>query len=101
MGNVPGPSCLCGSLLDCLNQFSVFLELGSPELSTVRQKWSYQGRAEGEDHLPKPAGCTLFNTLRYTTGLIGQKTSLLAHGQPVVHQDVQIFLCRMLHYRGS
>ena len=44
--------------LDSLQQFPVFLELGSPELDTALQLWPHQGRAEREDHLPQPAGHT-------------------------------------------
>ncbi|KAJ7401573.1 hypothetical protein BTVI_94439 [Pitangus sulphuratus] len=42
--------------LDPLQQFLVFLELGSPELDTALQMWPHQGRVEGQDHLPQPAG---------------------------------------------
>ena len=56
------PDHLRGSLLDSLHQLPAFLELGSPELDTVLQAWPHQGSIEGEDHLPRPAGHTLFNT---------------------------------------
>jgi len=46
--------------------------------------WPHQGRVEEEDHLPRPAGHTLFNAPQDTIGLRGHKGTLLAHGQPVV-----------------
>ncbi|XP_052556631.1 uncharacterized protein LOC128089357 isoform X2 [Tympanuchus pallidicinctus] len=55
---------------------------------------SHQGRVEGEDHLPQPAGHALFNAPQDAIGPLGHKGTLLAHGQPVVHQDTQVPLCR-------
>ena len=53
-----------------------------------------QGRAEGEENLPGPAGHTLPNTPQETIGLLGSQRTLLAHGHPVVHQHTQVPLRR-------
>jgi len=53
--------------------------------------WPQQGREESTDHLPHPADYTLSNVSYDTTG---HKVTLVAHGQPVVHQDTQVLLCR-------
>ena len=42
---------LCGSALDSLKQFPVLLELRGPELDTVLQKRSHQGRVQGKEGL--------------------------------------------------
>ena len=49
---------------------------------------------EGEDHLPQTAGNAVPNAPQDTVGLLGHKSTLLAHGQLVVHQDPHILLCR-------
>ena len=36
----------------------------------------------------------LVNAPQETIGLLGHQSTLLAHGQPVVHQDPQVLLCR-------
>jgi len=46
----------------------------------VLQMWLPQGRVEGEDHLPCPAGHALFNIPQDTIGLLGHRGTLLAHG---------------------
>ena len=62
------------------------------------QMCSHQGRIEREDYLPQPAGHALrFNIPQDTVGLRGYKDTLLAHGQPLVHWDTQVLLCRVLH----
>ena len=42
---------LCCPALDPLQQFPVLLELRGPELDTIFQVWSPQGRAEGQENL--------------------------------------------------
>ncbi|PKU35685.1 hypothetical protein llap_14008 [Limosa lapponica baueri] len=88
------PNHLRSPLLYPLQQFPVLLELGSPERDTALQMGSHQGRAEGEDNLPRPAGHTLPDAPQDAIGLLGHKDTLLAHGRPVVHQDSQVFLLR-------
>ncbi|KAK4812348.1 hypothetical protein QYF61_017125 [Mycteria americana] len=43
----------CGPSLDPLQQVHVFPVLRAPELDTILQVGSHQGRAEGQDHLPR------------------------------------------------
>ena len=82
---------LCGSALDSLKQFPV-LEWRGPELDVILQMRSHQGRVEGEENPFRPTNHTPSNTPQDAIGL-GQKSTLLAHGQPVVHQDPQVLLC--------
>jgi len=56
--------------------------------------WPHQGRVEGEENFPQPPCDALFNALQDTISLLDHKSSLLDHGQPVVHQDTQVLLCR-------
>ncbi|PKU44305.1 hypothetical protein llap_5392 [Limosa lapponica baueri] len=53
-----------------------------------------QGRVEGQDDLPPPAGHTLPDAPQHAIGLLGHKGTVLAHGHPVIHQDSQVFLLR-------
>ena len=68
--------------------------LWSSELDTVLQLRPHEGRVEWEDHLPCPAGHALFHAPQYVIGLLVLQDTLLAHGQPVSHQDTQVPLCR-------
>ncbi|PKU40437.1 sterol regulatory element-binding protein cleavage-activating hypothetical protein [Limosa lapponica baueri] len=54
----------------------------------------HQGRAEGQDDLPPPAGHTLPDAPQDAIGLLGHKGTLLAPGHPIVHQDSQVFRLR-------
>ena len=65
--------------------------LFSPLLEEPRT--GHQGRAEGEDDL-SPSGYILMNAPQDVIGLFGYKGTPLAHGQPVVHQNPQVLLCR-------
>ena len=49
---------------------------------------------EREENLPRPADHTLLNAPQDTTGLLGNKSTLLAYGQLVTHQHSQVPLCR-------
>ncbi|PKU30613.1 rna-directed dna polymerase from mobile element jockey-like [Limosa lapponica baueri] len=60
-----------------------------------------QGRAEGQDDPPPPAGHTLPDAPQETIGLLGHKGTLLAHGHLVVHQDSQVFFLRAALQQGS
>jgi len=53
-----------------------------------------QGRVEGQENLPRPAGHTPLDAPQDPIGLLGTEGTLLAHGQPVVHQDTQVPLRR-------
>jgi len=54
----------------------------------------HQGTVEGEENLPRPTGHTPLNAPQETIGLLGSQGTLLAHGQPVVHQHTQVPLRR-------
>jgi len=56
----------------------------------------HQGRAEGKENLPRPAGHTLLHALQDPIGLLGNQGTLLAHGQLVVHQDTLLSLPNLL-----
>ena len=53
----------------------------------------HQGRVEGEENLPGPAGHSP-NAPQDLISFLGSQGMLLAHGQPVVHQDTQVPLHR-------
>ena len=59
-GDAPVPSSpLSASASPCQPLSSSSLSLwnwGAQQLGTAPQMWPHQGRAEGEDHLPRPAG---------------------------------------------
>jgi len=65
-------------------------------VGTILQMWPLPGRVNGEDHLPRPAAQVVFGERQDTTGLLGHRGTLLAHGQSVVHQDALILLYREL-----
>lgn len=46
---------LCGSALGSLKKFPVLLELRGPELDTIFQLCSYQGRVQREENLSRPS----------------------------------------------
>lgn len=71
MGQVPDH--LSGPPLYCLQQFPVILELRSHELHTVLLMWPHQSRAEGANHLPLPAGHTLFSAPPITINLLDHR----------------------------
>ena len=81
---------LCGSALDSLKQFLVFLELRGSELDAVFQMRSHQGRVEGEENLSGPTNHNPPNTPHGAIDLLGHKGTVLAHGHPAVHQDPQV-----------
>ncbi|XP_048796179.1 uncharacterized protein LOC125691181 isoform X2 [Lagopus muta] len=74
------PHHLAGPPLDSSQELPVCFVLGSPELDAVLQVRPQQGRAEGEDRLPRPAGHALCNAAQDAIGPLGHKGTLLAHG---------------------
>jgi len=85
---------LHGPLLESLQEIPVFFVPRSPELDTKLQVRPDQSRAEGEDHLPSPAGHAPFNALQDPIGLHGHQGTLLAHEHPVVHLVPKVPHCR-------
>ena len=51
-------------------------------------------RAEGENHLPRPAGHTSLDTAQDTADFLGCECTLLAHIQFSIHQYPQVLLLR-------
>ena len=60
-----------------------------------------QGRAEGEENLPRPAGHTPLDALQDPVGLLGSQGTLLAHGHPVVPQHSQSLSAELLSSRSA
>lgn len=85
---------LSGSPLDPFPELHVLLVLGAPGLDAGLQMGPHKGRAEGDNHLPLPAGHPSFDTAQDTVVLLGCESSLLAHVQLFIHQDPQVLLCR-------
>ncbi|KAK4815138.1 hypothetical protein QYF61_017579 [Mycteria americana] len=80
--------------LDPLQQLYVLLVLRAPELDAVPQEKSHQSRAEGQDHLPRPAGHAAFDAAQGTVGLLGCKHTLPPHVQFFIHQYPQVLFRR-------
>ncbi|KAK4821151.1 hypothetical protein QYF61_014246 [Mycteria americana] len=78
-----------GPPLDLLQQLRVLLVPRAPELDAVLQVGSHQGRAERQNHLPRPAGHAAFDAAQDMAGLLGCERTLLAHVQLFVHQYPQ------------
>ncbi|KAK4828130.1 hypothetical protein QYF61_023928 [Mycteria americana] len=76
--------------LDTLQHLNVPLVVRSPELNTVFEVRPHQGRVQGHDHFPSPAGHTIFDTSRDAIGLLGHLGTLLAHIQLAVNQHSQV-----------
>jgi len=70
--------------------------VGSPELDTALQMGPHQGRAEGKENLPRPAGHTPPNAPQVPTGLLDTQSTLLAHGHSVVPQHSQSLSAELL-----
>ncbi|KAK4830385.1 hypothetical protein QYF61_010612 [Mycteria americana] len=83
-----------GPPLDLLQQVHVFPALRTPGLDTVLQVGSHQSRAEGENHLPRPAGHASFGAAQDMVDFLGRECTLLAHVQLFTHQYPQVLLCR-------
>ncbi|KAK4827132.1 hypothetical protein QYF61_014526 [Mycteria americana] len=64
----------------------VFAVLRAPEVDAVLQVGSHQSRAEGQNHLPRPAGHASFDAAQDTVGLPGCEYTLPAHVQLFIHQ---------------
>ncbi|KAK4824151.1 hypothetical protein QYF61_011229 [Mycteria americana] len=83
-----------GPPLDLLQQVHVFCVLRAPELDAGLQVGSHQSRAEGQNHLPRPAGHASFDAAQGTVGLLGCEHTLSAHVQLFIHQYPRVLLCR-------
>jgi len=81
----PAPTALNPSWIDLL---------GVADLGTVLQMEPHKGRAETYNHLPRPAYLPFYDAAQDTVGLPGCRSTLLAHVQLFVHQNLQVFLIR-------
>jgi len=68
--------------------------LRAPELEMGLQVGSHQSRAEGQNHLSRPAGHAAFDAAQDTVGPLGCKCTLPAHVQLFIHQYPQVLLGR-------
>ena len=67
LGEVLQPSNhLSGPPLDSFQELCVFLVLGAPGLDAVLQMGPHKSGAEGDNHLPLPAGHPFFNAAQNT-----------------------------------
>ncbi|RMC14203.1 hypothetical protein DUI87_09294 [Hirundo rustica rustica] len=67
--------------LDALKHLNVLPKLRGPELDTVLKVWPDQGRVQGKNDLPAPAGHTIPDPGQDAIGLLGHLGTLLAHVQ--------------------
>ncbi|KAK4811103.1 hypothetical protein QYF61_016389 [Mycteria americana] len=79
--------------LDTLQHLNIPLVVGGPKLNTVFEVWPHQGRVQGHDHFPSPAGHAIFDTSQDAIGFLGHLGTLLAHIQAAVNQHPQVLLC--------
>jgi len=74
---------LCGHSLDLIQELYIFLVLGAPSLGAVLQVGPHKGRAEGENHLPHPAGHPSFGAAWDTAGLLAFWAASEHFGEPL------------------
>ncbi|KAK4817048.1 hypothetical protein QYF61_026356 [Mycteria americana] len=88
---------LCDPPLDPLQQLHVLLALRAPELDAVLQVGSHHSRAEGQNHLPPPAGHASFDAAQKANCILGciKRSSLdAAQNTFFIHQYPQVLLSR-------
>ena len=86
------PDDFCAPPLDPLQHVHVSPVLRAPELDAGLQVGSQQSRAEGQNHLPQPAGHAAFDAAQDTVGLLGCERTLSAYVQFLIHQYPQVLL---------
>jgi len=69
-----------------------FCVLRAAELDAGLQMESHQNGAEGQNHLPSPAGHTCLDAAQGMVGLLGCKCTWVAHVQVFIHQYPQVLL---------
>jgi len=72
-----------------LESSSLFLRLSN---FTILQVRSHQSGAEGQNHLPQPAGHASLDAAQDTVDLLGCECTLLAHVRLYIHQHPQVLL---------
>uniref|UniRef100_A0A8B9IZ97 Rho GTPase activating protein 40 n=1 Tax=Amazona collaria TaxID=241587 RepID=A0A8B9IZ97_9PSIT len=69
--------------------------LRTPAPHTILQVRSHESRAEGQEHLPRPAGHAPFDAAQDTVGFLGCKRTLQpAHVHFFINPHPQVLLCR-------
>ncbi|KAK4826520.1 hypothetical protein QYF61_010017 [Mycteria americana] len=76
--------------LDTLQHLNVSLVVRGPKLNTGFEVRPHQGRVQGHDHFPSPAGHTIFDTSQDAIGFLGCLGTLLAHIQGAVNHHPQV-----------
>jgi len=66
--------------------------LRTPELNAGLQVGSHWSGAEGQNHLPRPAGHASLDAAQDMVGLLGCERTLSAHVQLFIHQYPQVLL---------
>ncbi|KAK4811173.1 hypothetical protein QYF61_019804 [Mycteria americana] len=79
--------------LDTLQHLNVSLVVGGPKPNTVFEVQPHQGRVQGHNHFPSPAGHTIPDTSQDAIGFLGHLGTLLAHIQLAVNQHPQVLFC--------
>ncbi|KAK4827408.1 hypothetical protein QYF61_017838, partial [Mycteria americana] len=74
--------------LDSLQHLHVSLVVGGPKLNTVFEVRPHQGRVQGHNHFPSPAGHAIPDTSQHAIGFLGHLGTLLAHIQAAVNQQL-------------
>jgi len=77
-----------------LQHLNVLLLVRGPKLNTVLQVQPHQGRVQGHNHLPAPAGHTIPETSQEAVGFLGHLSTLLAHVQPAANQHTKVRFCQ-------
>jgi len=67
---------------------------GEPRTGHSSLNVASPGQSRGGGPTPQPDGHAFFNAPQDTIGLPGYKSTLLPHGQPLVHQNSQVLLHR-------
>ncbi|KAK4833095.1 hypothetical protein QYF61_027761 [Mycteria americana] len=60
--------------LDTLQHLNIPLVVGGPKLNTVFEVRPHQGRVQGHNHFPSPAGHAIFDTSQDAIGILGGHT---------------------------
>ena len=78
---------LHGPPLGPLQQLCILPLLEAPGLDAVLQMGPHEGRVEGDSPFTVPVGHSFFGAAQDTVGILGCKSTLLAHIHLFIHQD--------------
>ncbi|KAK4831029.1 LOW QUALITY PROTEIN: hypothetical protein QYF61_014917 [Mycteria americana] len=93
---IRSPWSLLFSRLNKPNSLSLssYERCSSSRITFVAPLWTRSNRAEGQNHLPQPAGYAAFDAAQDTVGFLGCECTLSAHVQLFIHQYPQVLLHR-------